>query len=41
MTEDEEGENGDFGPPIQRICKVLLCLNEAVPDHLGDESRPR
>ena len=41
MTE-EEIEEGDCRPPTRKVFfKILSDLNQAVPDHLADESQTR
>ena len=39
---EEEIEKGDCGPPTRKVfSEILSDLNQAVPNHLADESQTR
>ena len=40
---EEEIEKGDCGPPTRKVFffEILSDLNQAVPNHLADESQTR
>ena len=39
---EEEMEKGDCGPPTRKVfLEIVSDLNQAVPDHLADESQTR
>ena len=40
---EEEVEKGDCGPPTRKVLffEILSDLNQAVPNHLADESQTR
>ena len=40
MKEEEIGK-GDCGPPTRKVFFWLSDLNQAVPNHLADESQTR
>ena len=39
---EEDIEKGDYGPPTRKVFfEILSDLNQAVPNHLADESQTR
>ena len=36
-TKEEEIDKDEYGPPTQKVSKILLDLNQAVHNHLADE----